>query len=445
MKNKVVISILLFSSFSFSQNLRSKEQNNPKNKELTLSLGETDRIPLKGNSSVWVQDREILKADGAGSQLIVRASREGKTVLKVGSDIYQVHVLHPNKVNSLATLKEALKKIVGLVAQVAEGDLIITGQLYRLEDWITISKIAKEKSFSFQMQASLSADLQLEAQTYFRNLFERSKVPPQTVIFEPYSEVRIGAPELAMKKYQTLLRPFGVNIIKDENSLDVAPTVKVEITVAEIKRDLSIKYGLRWPSNYSAKILNTGEKVFDELKFDLAALENNGYGKILASPNLLCRSGKEAEFLAGGEFPIKIMNYKAQDVIWKRYGILLRVKPKADSAGRISLSIDTEVTTLDDAHTIDNIPGILTNRVSSHFDLTKPQTIALSGLLKSEDGRSSEGVPFLSRLPILGALFSSKDFRESRSELVIFVRPTILKENDESGELRHLSSKDASL
>lgn len=439
MKNLISF-IILISSASLAQPLQ--------NKDLTLSLGEARRLPLKGNSNVWIQNREIIKAEGLGSQLVVQASREGKTVLKVGSDTYQVSVVHPNKMNSLSDLKNTLKNIVGISAQVAEGDLLVGGHLYRLTDWIRISEIAKAKSFTYQMQADLSEDLQNEAQTYFRNLFERSKLPPQTIIFEPHPEVRILAPDLAAKKYQTLLSPFGISVIKDENSLEIAPTVKVEITVAEIKRDLSIKYGLKWPSNYSAKILSNGEKVVDELKFNLNALENNGYGKILASPNILCRSGKEAEFLAGGEFPIKVMNYKTQDVIWKRYGILLRVKPKADSAGRISLSIETEVTTLDDAHTIDNIPGVLTNRVSSHFDLTRPQTIALSGLLKSEDGRSSEGVPFLSRLPILGALFSSKDFRENRSELVIFVRPTILKEDTdstESSEIKHLQVKDSGL
>lgn len=434
---KLITIFVLFSSFSFAQN--------PKNKDLTLSLGEALRLPIKGNPSVWIQNREIIKAEGSGSQLLIHASREGKTVLKVGSDTYQVHVLHPNKMNSLVDLKNTLKGIVGISALVAEGDLLIGGHLYRLEDWIHLSEIAKAKSFTYQMHAELSADLQNEAQAYFRSIFERAKIPPQTIIFEPHPEVRISASDLAVKKYQALLSPFGITVIKDENSLDVAPTVKVEITVAEIKRDLSIKYGLKWPANYSATILNSGEKVVDDLKFSLNALENNGYGKVLASPNLLCRSGKEAEFLAGGEFPIKIMNFKTQDVVWKRYGILLRVKPKADSAGRISLSIETEVSTLDDAHTIDNIPGVLTNRVSSHFDLTKPQTIALSGLLKSEDGRSSEGLPFLSRLPILGSLFSSKDFRENRSELVIFVRPTILKEEDESGEMKHLQLKDSTL
>ncbi|MEK2646715.1 pilus assembly protein [Bdellovibrio sp. BCCA] len=429
MKNALLL-FTFISSVSFAQT------------ELTLSLGESKNLSLKGSSSVWIQDREILKAEGQGSRLVIKGAREGRTVLKLGSETYHVQVLHPNKTDSLAELKKDLQGIVGLSAQVGEGDLLIKGHLYRLQDWVKLADFARAKAFSYSMRAELSSELQSDAQKYFQELFERAKLPSQTLIFEPSPEVRVSAPDLTLKKYQQILSPFGISVLRDENSLEMAPTVKVQITVAEIKRDLSIQYGLQWPSSYSAKILSTGKRVMDEdLPFSLKALEGQGYGKILASPNILCRSGKEAEFLAGGEFPIKIMNYKAQDVVWKRYGILLRVKPKADAAGRISLSIETEVSTLDDSRKVDGIPGILTNRVSSHFDLTRPQTIALSGLLKSEDGNSSQGLPFLSRLPVIGALFSSKDFRENRSELVIFVRPTILKEGDNGEGLEHLQGR----
>ena len=152
--------------------------------------------------------------------------------------------------------------------------------------------------------------------------------------------------------------------------------------------------------------------------------------RVLARPNLLCRSGKEAEFVAGGEFPIKIFNYRQQDVVWKRYGIVLKIKPKADASGRISLGLETEVSTIDPAHTVDGIPGMLTNRVASYFDLTRPRTIVLSGLLKNEDSVHNAGVPGLSGLPILGPLFGSKEWKENRTELVIFVRPSIVSEEE---------------
>ncbi|NUN04413.1 MAG: type II and III secretion system protein [Bdellovibrio sp.] len=430
MKNFILFSIFI-SSLSFA---------NPNN--LTLPLGTSQRLPLKGESSVWIQDREILKAEVQGTYLVIRGSREGKTLLKVGANSYSIQVLHPAKTDSLEDLQRELKNLVGLSSRVAEGDLLIQGRLYRMKDWARLAEVARAREFSYQMRAELSVSLQEEAQEYFQDLFANAKLPPQTIIFQPSPEIRVNTADLLFKKYQQLLKPFGISVLKDENSLDIAPTVKVQITVVEIKRTFSLKYGLDWSKSYSAQVIDANKTSPLDLPFDVHAMESSGQGKILASPNILCRSGKEAEFLAGGEFPIKIVGYRTQDLVWKRYGILLKVKPKADAAGRISLSIDTEITTLDQGMAVDNIPGLLTNRVSSHFDLTRPQTIALSGLLKSEDGESSSGLPFLSRLPILGALFSSKDFREHRSELVIFVRPTILPEGDNGESIGHLKGKE---
>ncbi|MFV3408295.1 pilus assembly protein [Bdellovibrio bacteriovorus] len=407
---------------------------------LVLGLGEQKSVPLQGQDRVWIQDREILTAEGQGSKLNLVGRREGVTTVKVGSALYSVQVLHPSKKDSFQDLSVYLKSRVGLRASLSEGDLLIEGQLYRLQDWIHLAEYMRSKSLNYQMRARMTASLQQQAQEHFSDLFYKAHLPPQTLIYEPALEIRVSGTDQTFKKYSKLLMPYGVGLLKDETSLDVAPTIKVQITVAEIKKDFSLKYGLRPPAGYSAKLMPDGVWERDELPFNLTALEAQGHGKILASPNILCRSGKEAEFLAGGEFPIKIMNYKMQDIVWKRYGILLRVKPKADAAGRMSISIETEISTVDDSRKVDDVPGILTNRVSSHFDLTRPQTIALSGLLKSEDGKSSEGLPLLSRLPVVGALFSSKDFKENRSELVIFVRPSILREGEENPMPHHLNT-----
>jgi pilus assembly protein CpaC len=205
-----------------------------------------------------------------------------------------------------------------------EGDLLIVGRLFRFKDWQDLAEFAQSNSFNFQMQAELPMELQAEAQSYFHQRFSSAKVPPQTLIFSPNIEIRANCTEIAFKKYLKILAPFGVQIVRDEGSLEVAPTIKVQITVAEVKKDFNLKYGLKWPASYSATVMTDGQTSGEDLPFNATALEIQGFGKILASPNLVCRSGKEAEFLAGGEFPIKVMNFKMADVQWKRYGILLR-------------------------------------------------------------------------------------------------------------------------
>ncbi|UYL09175.1 type II and III secretion system protein [Bdellovibrio sp. SKB1291214] len=428
MKNLICLFIILYSLTAFSAP-----------SEIILSLGESSLLPVHPKSSVWIQDRTILKAEALGGRLNIKGLTEGLTNVRIDDNLYRVQVIHPGKRAAFSDLKKQLSKIIGLSVEVGDGDLLVTGRLYRLQDWIRLAELLTDSGVSYQMRAALSPALQSESQQHFTDLLSKAKVPPQSIIFVPSPEIRVSGNDIILRKYQKILRPYGINIIKDQSSLEIAPTVKVQITVAEVRHESALLYGIKWPAAYRAAILGEGAIEFDKTLLDVQAFEKKGYGKILASPNLVCRSGSEAEFLAGGEFPIKIANYKVQDVVWKRYGILLRVKPKADASGRMSLSIDTEISTLDKGSGIDNVPGILTNRVSSHFDLTRTQTIALSGLLKKEGGDTSEGLPMLSRIPILGPLFSSKDYSERRSELVIFVRPSIMSENEESeSSLQHI-------
>lgn len=406
-----------------------------------LSLGEERVLPLKNSGSVWIQDRKILKATAAARGLQIKGLQEGVTTLKIGKEIHQVQVFHPQNLSLQEGFGKEVRRIIGLQLVLKEGRLWIKGRLYRWADWLSLKELAEKFGVDYKFAAEISAPLRETSLQEVSALIKKSHLPAQTLLFEPQPELRVSSSELYFKKYKELLSPFGIEITKDENSLDLAPTIKVQITVAEVKRSLNLQYGIQWPAGFAARVVPKGLERTEDLIFNAKAFEEQGYGKILASPNILCRSGKEAEFLAGGEFPIKILNYKIQDIVWKRYGILLRVKPKADTAGRMSLSIETEISTIDKSMSVDGIPGILTNRVSSHFDLSKPQTIALSGLLKSEEGKAAAGLPFLSRLPILGPLFSSTEFREAKTELVIFVRPTIMDENDPGvNENQHLGN-----
>ena len=105
--------------------------------------------------------------------------------------------------------------------------------------------------------------------------------------------------------------------------------------------------------------------------------------------------------------------------------MILNVKPQADFQGAISLEVETEISILDTSSAVNGIPALKVNTVRSHLDLPGKRTVALSGLLRIESGENSEGLPFLSRIPILGRLFSSRNFQKHRSELVVFVTPEI--------------------
>jgi pilus assembly protein CpaC len=95
----------------------------------------------------------------------------------------------------------------------------------------------------------------------------------------------------------------------------------------------------------------------------------------------------------------------------------------------MSIYMETEVSALDPSTSVDGIPGLFTNRIQSHFDLEQSKTIVLSGLIKSDQSKVTQGIPGLSRLPILGTLFSSQDFRDNKTELLVFVTPEVVSQS----------------
>ncbi len=396
---------------------------------LVLKIGEDYRLPIPSNHRVWVQNRKLLSISTQGGFVILNGLNEGQTTLQVGGKGYQVQVIQPLKRNLLQNFEKELRNVLGLKIQIKKYQVTVTGKIYRWEDWQLLAKISEDTGVSYAMSAEIPPSLQAKALAAWQQEFDRAGLAALPVHFARPLQARSAVDPQLFAKYSDILGPYGIVLEKDAQALDMAPVVKVQITVAEVRRDFAQKYGLQWPASYSAKVLSNGQTEFEDVIFAAQAFEQQGRGKILASPNLICRSGKEAEFLAGGEFPIKISNYKTQDVVWKKYGILLKVRPKADSSGRMSIGIETEVSTIDNSRTVEGIPGLLTNRISSHFDLSRSQTIVLSGLIKNEEGKSTEGLPGLSRIPVLGALFGSRDFKENRTELVILVRPSVVREN----------------
>jgi pilus assembly protein CpaC len=398
----------------------------------SLQLTEGTKTVLKATSSskAWVEDGTVIKLEATEGQLLIQALKPGSSEMEIDSKKFLVSVLSRVQNRGFEILELAIKRTIGLSVTKKAGKVFITGRLQRWKDWEELATACGDDNCEYEMQASCSSEVESDIKRQLRKKLTQFSIFPYRLELTDRFQIHISAQLPQAIKISRLMSRYGVTVIKDSTSIDMQPLVKVQITVAEIKKSAFLSYGVKWPASYSAQLLPKPENPFSAISIDLQAMESEGSGRILASPNLLCRSGKEAEFVAGGEFPIKIMNYKSQDIVWKRYGILLKIKPVADFSGRMNISLETEISSLDMDHAVDGIPGLFTNRVQSHFDLSEPRTIALSGLIKSESGQSTSGLPGLTRIPILGSLFSSEDFRESRTELVIFVRPEIVQEEE---------------
>ncbi|GAB2835079.1 hypothetical protein GCM10027276_41880 [Comamonas piscis] len=156
-----------------------------------------------------------------------------------------------------------------------------------------------------------------------------------------------------------------------------------------------------------------------------------GNAMLLASPKLTTRSGGEARFLSGGEIPLPAMSALGTgSVNYKPYGLRLHVKPMADGAGNISGSILAEVSNIDQSVSVDGIPGLLTRRTESEFNVDDGDTIILSGLISRQSSRATDGLPGLRNVPVLGWAFKNNNDSDTQIETVVFITPRVVTARD---------------
>ena len=396
-------------------------------REVVLSAGESLRFstPLQ---KLRISAKPPFRARPLGAGLLeIQGLKPGQGTIFINNKPQEIIVLNTQESRSWKTLENEFKKIIGIRTKWEKGILILTGRLYSKGQWGKIQRLLKNNPMKWTNHLLVSEDLQKELQKLFSQELRMKKENFLTMTFRKPWSTQMSKNLADRETVQSTLNEWGMKALITDSSLELKPVIRVNMAIAELKLETLQKLGMDWPTSFSAKIINFSEIEFDDLVMAAHALESQGRGKVLAKPNILARSGSEAEFLAGGEFPIKIKNFASQDVVWKKYGVLLKILPTADHSGKISLKIDTEISQIDMANAVDGVPGLTTNRVSSHFDLAQSQTVALSGLLRLENHEKRQGLSFLQRIPVLGLLFSSRDFIESKSELVIFVRPEIEK------------------
>lgn len=172
--------------------------------------------------------------------------------------------------------------------------------------------------------------------------------------------------------------------------------------------------------------LNLMSMVNLGLNAQLQMLASEGTATILAEPMLTARSGSQASFLAGGEFPYEVTTLNGPTVIFREYGVKLAIKPQVGQNGVIRAVLTSEVSNIDSSITTRAGPALSSRKTETEFNVRDGETIVLSGLLSRETSDSVDKVPFLGEVPILGALFRSKRYQNRETELVVFVTPRVV-------------------
>jgi pilus assembly protein CpaC len=232
---------------------------------------------------------------------------------------------------------------------------------------------------------------------------------------------------------RTLLRRLGVNFAADYGGAFGISLLK----------NLTTLPTSGWPGNPIA----VGSSVNAIMHFTngagswtafIDALKEEGLTKVLAEPTLITTSGRTANFLAGGEYPIPVPQGTGAGttitIDYKTFGVGLNFTPTVLSSGKISMEVKPEVSELDFTNAVAIsgyvVPSLTTRRVQTVIELADGQSFAIAGLLNDNVREVVTKFPVLGDIPILGALFRSTSFQKQETELVIIVTPHLVKPVD---------------
>ena len=320
------------------------------------------------------------------------------------------------------------------------------GRLTAVYDLVVSYDVSKLKQ---QMQEMMPEEKNLRIAAANDSLTLSGKVTNAAALNQALSLARAYAPE---GKVSNLVEVGGVHQVLlevrvAEMSKSITKRLGINLAYAFSNNDFSVSI-LSSPTsvvNPPVSVLNEASSAVNALfRFDhkgstwagfVDALEEDGLVKVLAEPNLVTLSGQTATFLAGGEFPIPVpQDFNTITIEYKQFGVGLNFTPVVLSKDKISIKVAPEVSDLDFTNSVRLVgfvvPGLRVRRTSTTVELGDGQSFAIAGLLRENVRTVVSKFPLLGDIPVLGALFQSKEFQKENTELVIIVTPHLVKPLD---------------
>lgn len=441
-----------------------------------LRISEDAKFPIRQSTRV-----------GLGKSVLIEFPRDVRDVLVSNPQVMDAVVLSSNRVfllarrigeanafffgadgEQLATfelyveretggLEELLNRIIPgsrIRVEMLNQSVILTGSVRNPADSVRASNIAKQfVSVEYETKSSQQAEgaaiksAKAEADQAVINLLQvegEEQVMLRVMVAEVQRSVmkqfgiNIGAainagnftttlltenalPLTAAAGLGTLPIP-GITTKSDDKSICGVPGMMCNYNSSQVGGDV---YG---NSGMSGGWSNGKQGVTHAIR----ALERDGLIRTLAEPNLTAISGETAKFLAGGEYPIPVVDSMGSlSVTYKEFGVGVAFTPTVMSEGRISLKIETEVSELTNSGAVTlssiSIPALKKRTAKSTVELPSGGSLAMAGLLSNDVRQNIDGFPGLKDLPVLGTLFRSRDFIKEETELVVIVTPYLVR------------------
>lgn len=261
--------------------------------------------------------------------------------------------------------------------------------------------------------------------------------------------------------------PEDYEIIKETIAkLDIVPRqVLIEGTIAQLQLTDKMSLGLAWslktnlfnldkglislnPSSLSSDTSNTsglsliGIDSGDSVRVVINALASKSKAKLLASPHIMVSDNHEARIQVGQQVPLVTSetysststSVPIRTIQYKDIGMILKVKPQINDSGLVALEISQEVSTYSKDTLYTDETQIILNKTEASTNLVAQdgQTIVIGGLIREDDTKNRQGIPFIYKIPLLGYLFGNTDNEDSRTELVILLTPHVIKNQQDA-------------
>jgi pilus assembly protein CpaC len=391
----------------------------------------------------------------AVSQSYMFEEENDETVKLVIGEVSIFHVVTPERVSirnpDIADVSKVTDTEVVIVAKLG-GDTVLTLWDKQGRREYNISVLPRDLEIvQDKLKELINKNLRI-ADVYFR----KNEVTGRVMVLGQVSPVQ-------KEHIEKILEIFADNVDNLLTLEDESKMVEIDCQILEMSRNDVESMGIKWQeflqlreepytgstSSNTAAVNTTLNKVApwsklwpikqwsrDALHARIDMLISNGKGRILSRPKLLCLSGKEARLVVGGEVPYvsasATNNVGTQvEVEYRDYGVILELKPIITDDDQIILDISTEVSELDTVNgfTVASItvPAFTKREAQTVLNVVSGDTIFIGGLIQNQQAKTIEKVPALGNIPILGALFRSKDFQDDETELIITLTPTLVQ------------------
>jgi len=431
---------------------------------LNLGIGTQKVLTVPGLSRIAVGDPSVADVKTVGNnQVLVVGAGEGKTTLLIWQSggrrkSYAVSVKKQDPNETINEIRNLLGNTEGITVRLLGDRIYLDGRAYSAQDAERLQKILSLYPGVQSLVKVTPNAKELIAQN-LNEAFQKYGLPnvqANVVGSSVFLEGTVESPQ-DLQKAELIVRAIGEKV-ESLISVGIRRMILSEVQFVEVRRSAKDRFGLKYPTDitgtadFSATVSKglfgsgptqgtAGGEVKASSDFSAGFQSNDGYARVLAQPRLVCASGEQAEFLAGGELPIPLITNNQFTVLYKPYGVILKLRPTADRNGNIETEIEAETSEVDTSVAVSvggsaSVPGFRTRKVKTNVTVQHGETIVLSGVFSADEQKFVSKLPGIGSIPIIGELFKNRGFDSSKRELLIFVQPKVV--NPDSERVRKL-------